>query len=63
MTKGRTPRSLTRNGTGPAIGFDSLGIGLTVGRPDLHPRQSRFESGLPKNPNKRGRSCANSDGP
>ena len=40
---------------GPAIGSTSLGIGLTVGRPELRSRQSRFESGLPKNPNKRGR--------
>ena len=32
-----------------------MGIGLTVGRPELRSRQSRFESGLPKNPNKRGR--------
>jgi hypothetical protein len=29
----------------------SLGIGLTAGRPELRSRQSRFESGLPKNPN------------
>jgi hypothetical protein len=31
-----------------------MGIGLKVGRPELRSRQSRFESGLPKNPNKRG---------
>ena len=45
------------------LALTSLGIGLTVGRPALQSRQSRFESGLPKNPNKRGQIRRQADRP
>ncbi len=55
MKEGPPPRSW-EGGRRTALqsALTSLGIGLTVGRPALQLRQSRFESGLPKNPNKRG---------
>jgi hypothetical protein len=53
--EGRAAASILGRGkaNGPAIGSTNLGTGLTVRRPELRSRQSRFESGLPKNPNKR----------
>src|SRR5215831_832889 len=55
ITKRADAPTLERKGNGPGIGSTNLGDGLTVGRPALQSRQSRFESGSPNYPDKRGR--------